>query len=84
MDGYSLKEMLDEVRSDNKAALSTQGRILTTLENIDAHLGKLNSKVAAHEKKINGLESFQTKAMVVWSFVVFVVVTVVNKVVNNL
>lgn len=78
-DGYTLKEMIEEVRNDNKQALTTQASILATLQGIDGHLSRLNSEVATHAKKINSLEQFQTRAMVVWSFAVFILVTAVNQ-----
>lgn len=83
-DGYSLKEMVSEIRAENRLALETQSRIVSSLENIDKHLANLNSKVAAHEKQLSSLESFQTKAMLIWSFVVFIVVTVANKIIANI
>ena len=60
-DGYTIKEMVQEVRQDNKTALQTQERILTTLEGIDGHLTRLNSKVATHESEIHKLKEDHTK-----------------------
>lgn len=76
---YTLKEMLQEVRDENRKALTTQAHIVTTLEGIDKHLQKLNSKVADHEKRITYNESFISKAQMVWAAVVVVVGYVANK-----
>jgi len=78
-EGYTIKEMVSEIRTENRLALETQTRMVGALESIDKHLEKLNSKVAVHEQEINKLQSFQTKAMLVWSFAVFIVVTAFNK-----
>ena len=64
---YTVKEMLQEVRTDNKQALETQASILTTLKGIDEHLGTLNSKVATHEKMIGELGTEHTKFKAVWA-----------------
>jgi hypothetical protein len=78
-DGYTLKELVQELRNDNKQFLTTQTSILSSLESIDKHLQQLNSKVASHEKRFVTLESFQTKVMTVWGIAIFFVVTAINK-----
>jgi hypothetical protein len=78
-EGYTLKEMVGELREDQKTQTLHTANILSSLENIDKHLGQLNSKVATHEKRFVGLESFQTKVMTVWGVSIFVVVTALNK-----
>ena len=83
-DAYTLKEMLQEVRSQNQQALSTQAAILVRVENIDKHLEKLNSKVALHEKKLYSLSSFQTKAATIWAIAVVLFTTFANQVIANL
>ena len=78
-DTYTLKEMMQELRSETKTQSSALSRI-------EAHLATLNSKVATHEKlhgeyapKFEELSSFRSKAMAVWGVAVFVVGVVVNK-----
>ena len=73
-DGYSLKELVQEVRNDNKEALSVQASILTTLEGIDTHLGKLNSKVATHESTLQK----QDRQITTWKAYVTVIGGIVS------
>lgn len=83
-DAYTLKEMLQEVRTQNQVALTTQASILARVENIDKHLEKLNSKVASHEKKLYSLSTFQTKAATIWAIAVVLFTTFANQVIANL
>lgn len=78
-EGYTLKEMVGELRQEQKVQTGHTASILASLENIDKHLAQLNSKVATHEKRFSGLESFQTKVMTIWGISTFVAVTVINK-----
>ena len=80
-ESYTVKELLQEVRTDNKAALNKQAEILVRLSNIDDHLTKLNSKVAIHERKLYSLKTFQSKVMTVWAIIVVVFTTVANRVI---
>ena len=77
--GYTVKELVEELRADNKISIATQAAMLNSLENIDRHLTQLNSKVATHEKKIANLGTFQTKVMTVWGISIAVVTTVITK-----
>jgi hypothetical protein len=78
-EGYSLKELVQELRAEQKQQTIHTSSILTTLENIDQHLLKLNSKVAAHERQLGDLGTFQTRVMTVWGIAIFIIVTVINK-----
>ena len=78
-DGYTVKELVQELREDNKKSIATQAAMLNSLENIDRHLTQLNGKVATHEKKITNLGTFQTKVMTVWGISIAVVTTVISK-----
>ena len=78
-DGYTVKELVQELRTESRLSVATQAAILNSLENIDRHLTQLNSKVATHEKKINNLSTFQTKVMTVWGISIAVVTTVISK-----
>ena len=80
-DGYTLKEMIHELRTNQQIDSGRSIKILEHASNVDKHLDQLNSKVAKHEKAINNLTTFQTKAMMVWGFAVFVIVTVFNKII---
>ena len=77
--GYTVKELVQELREDNKKSIATQAAMLNSLENIDRHLTQLNSKVATHEKKITNLGTFQTRVMTVWGISIAVVTTVISK-----
>ena len=66
-DVYSLKEMIQEVRNDNKKALVKQSEISVTLNNIDEHLAALNSKVALNVIKIAELEQSHSNIKSVFS-----------------
>ena len=77
--GYTVKELVEELRADNKISIATQAAMLNSLQNIDKHLTQLNSKVATHEKKIATLGTFQTRVMTVWGVSIAVVTTVISK-----
>ena len=77
--GYTVKELVQELREDNKKSIATQAAMLNSLENIDRHLTQLNSKVATHEKKITNLGTFQTRVMTAWGLSIAVVTTVISK-----
>ena len=79
VESFTVKELVQELRTESKQSNATQAVILSTLEGINSHLGKLNSKVATHEKKINSLGTFQTKVMTVWGVSIAVVTTVISK-----
>jgi len=78
--GYTVKELVEELRADNKTSIATQAAMLNSLENIDRHLTQLNSKVATHEKKIATLGTFQTRVMTVWGLSIAVVTTVISRI----
>lgn len=79
-DGYTVKELVQELRSESRQTTATQASMLTSLQNIDRHLTQLNSKVASHERKIIGLGTFQTKVMTVWGISIAVVTTVISRI----
>jgi len=79
-DGYTVKELVQELRLESRQTTATQASMLTSLQNIDRHLTQLNSKVASHEKKIIGLGTFQTKVMTVWGISIAVVTTVISRI----
>ena len=79
--GYTVKELVEELRADNKISIATQAAMLNSLENIDRHLTQLNSKVATHEKKIATLGTFQTRVMTVWGLSIAVVTTVISRII---
>ena len=79
--GYTVKELVEELRADNKTSIATQAAMLNSLENIDKHLTQLNSKVATHEKKIATLGTFQTRVMTVWGISIAVVTTVISRII---
>ena len=79
--GYTVKELVEELRADNKISIATQAAMLNSLENIDKHLTQLNSKVATHEKKIATLGTFQTRVMTVWGLSIAIVTTVISRII---
>lgn len=79
--GYTVKELVQELRLESRQSVATQAAMLNSLENIDRHLTQLNSKVATHEKKITNLGTFQTKVMTVWGVSIAVVTTVIARIV---
>jgi len=80
-DGYTVKELVQELRTESRLSVATQAAILNSLENIDRHLTQLNSKVATHEKKINNLSTFQTKVMTAWGLSIAIVTTVISRII---
>ena len=79
--GYTVKELVQELRLESRQSVATQASMLNSLENIDRHLTQLNSKVATHEKKINNFNTFQTKVMTVWGLSIAVVTTVISRII---
>lgn len=58
-EGYTLKELVGELRQEQRVQTGHTASILASLENIDKHLAQLNSKVATHEKKVQTVEVMQ-------------------------
>jgi len=79
--GYTVKELVQELRLESRQSVVTQAAMLNSLENIDRHLTQLNSKVAKHEQKITNLGTFQTKVMTVWGVSIAVVTTIISRIV---
>ena len=77
--GYTVKELVQELRTESRQNVATQAAMMNSLENIDRHLTQLNSKVATHEKKITNLGTFQTRVMTAWGLSIAVVTTVISK-----
>jgi len=82
-DVYTLKEMLQEVRDDNREAIETQGVILGEIKNICQHLERLNSKVATHELQIAEQREFRTRVLTIWAVFTVAASTVASKVLAN-
>lgn len=80
-DAYTLKEMVQELRTETKDQSTVLTRVCASIEGIEKHLAQLNSKVATHEKKHQELDVFKTRATVIISIVVFFAVTAVNRVI---
>ena len=79
--GYTVKELVQELRLESRQNVATQAAMLNSLENIDRHLTQLNGKVASHEKKIATLGTFQTRVMTVWGVSIAVVTTVISRII---
>lgn len=91
-DGYTVKEMLDsvmketkELREEMKQQSAVLTRVCTSTEGMEKHLGQLNSKVATHEKRHNDndvrFSTFQTRASIIFSIIIFATVIAVNRVI---
>jgi hypothetical protein len=80
-DTYTLKEMIQELRSETKEQSTVLTTVCASLEGIEKHLAQLNSKVATHEMKHNKIEAFMGRATVIISIAVFFAVTLVNEVI---
>jgi len=80
-ENYTLKEMIQELRSETREQSTVLITVCAALEGIEKHLAQLNSKVAMHEKKHNKIEAFMARATVIISIAVFLAVTFVNQVI---
>ena len=60
-DGYTVKELVQELRLESRQSVATQASMLNSLENIDRHLQTLNSKVASHVIAIAEIQTEHTK-----------------------
>ena len=80
-DGYTVKELVQELRLESRQSVATQAAMLNSLQNIDKHLTQLNSKVATHEKKINNFSTFQTKVMTAWGLSIAVATTAISRII---
>ena len=80
-DGYTVKELVQELRLESRQSVATQAAMLNSLQNIDKHLTQLNSKVASHEKKIATLGTFQTRVMTVWGLSIAIVTTAISRII---
>jgi hypothetical protein len=83
-EGYTVKELLDELRDETKEQSTVLTRVCTSLEGIEKHLAQLNSKVATHEKRHNDFEVFKTRASIVFSIIIFFAVIAVDRVIAYL
>jgi hypothetical protein len=82
-ENFSLKDMIIEVRDDQKLNREDHIKMRATLENVEIILKKMAISDEDHEQRIQKVEGFQGKIMVVWGIAVVVFTTVINKVIAN-
>jgi len=81
---FSLKDMIIEVRNDQKLSREAHIKMDSTLESIELQLKKLIAVCEDHEVRIQKQEGFQGKAMMVFGVAVFIMTTIANKVLANI
>jgi len=83
-DNFSLKDMVIEVREDQKISREAHIKMAATLENVEIILKKMASSVEDHEVRLQKQEGFQGKAMMVFGFFVFIMTSIANKVLASI
>lgn len=78
-EGYTVKEIVTELRSENRQALEVQSTILAELKSMNLQLSGVVERVDDNQKRINTVETFVTKAQMIWSGAVLVVGYVANQ-----
>lgn len=77
---FSLKDMIIEVRNEQKISNDAHIKMATTLESIEIQMKKLIVVCEDHEQRLQKQEGFQGKAMMVFGVAVFIMTTIANKV----
>ncbi len=83
-DNFSLKDIVIEVRNEQKIHNDNSIKMATTLESIEIQMKKLIAICEDHEKRIQKQEGFQGKVMMIWGVAIFVMTTVANKVLASI
>jgi hypothetical protein len=81
---FSLKDMIIEVRNEQKVSNEAHIKMAVTLENMELSMKKFLAIAEDHEARLQRQEGFQGKALMVWGFAVFVMTAVANKVLANI
>ena len=81
---FSLKDMIIEVRDEQKISNNAHIKMTVTLENVEILLKKFGAVQEDHETRLQKTEGFQGKVMMVWGVVLIVFTTFVNKVLANI
>lgn len=83
-DNFSLKDMIIEVRNEQKVSNEAHIKMAVTLENMELSMKKFLATAEDHEKRIKDMEGFRGKAMVIYGIVVIIFTVFVNKVLANI
>lgn len=83
-DNFSLKDMIIELRDEQKKHNDNAIKMSATLESMELQMKKFLAISEDHETRIQKQEGFQGKAMMVWGFVIFLLTTVANKVIASI
>jgi len=83
-DNFSLKDMIIEVRNEQKISNDAHIKMAVTLESMELQMKKFLAIAEDHEKRIKDMEGFRGKAMVIYGIVVIVFTVFVNKVLANI
>ena len=79
-ENFTVKEIVTELLKETKGQSLDLSTIKANIAGIHDHLGKLNSKVAAHEKQLNEHSNFITKVTAYATLGATAITLVVNKV----
>jgi len=83
-DNFSLKESIIELRDEQKISNVAHIKMAVTLENVEILLKKIGVTIDDHETRLQKQEGFQGKVLMVWTFIIFLLTTVANKVLANI
>jgi hypothetical protein len=81
---FSLKDMIIEVRNEQKVSNEAHIKMAVALENMELSMKKFLATAEDHEKRIKDMEGFRGKAMVIYGIVVIIFTVFVNKVLANI
>jgi len=81
---FSLKDMIIEVRNEQKISNDAHIKMSVTLESMEMQMKKFLAISEDHEARLVKQEGFQGKAMLVWGFAIFLMTTVAHKVLANI
>jgi len=83
-DNFSLKDIVIEVRNEQKISNDAHIKMALTLESMELQMKKFLAVAEDHELRLQKQEGFQGKAMVVFGIFVFIMTSIANKVLANI
>jgi hypothetical protein len=81
---FSLKDMIIEVRNEQKVSNEAHIKMAITLESMELQMKKFLAVAEDHETRIKDVEGFKGKAMVIYGIIVIVFTVFVNKVLASI